>query len=116
MWEVAHHVTYFKYFVARSLGAAAAAGAVPVPAGRFCPGTAEPDDEKWLETIAYLKRVHEVCMAAIRGLSDDRLDARMPEWKVPYRRAIAWLCTHDAYHTAQIRSMGVAGLKESKHA
>ena len=55
-------------------------------------------------------------MAAIRGLSDSRLDERMPEWKASYRRAIAWLCTHDAYHTAQIRSMGVTGLKEAKHA
>jgi uncharacterized damage-inducible protein DinB len=116
VWEVAHHVTYFKYFVARSLGAAAPLEPYPYPQVDFAPAPPEPDDEKWRATIAYLKRVHEVCMAAIRGLSDDRLEARMTEWKATYRRAIAWLCTHDAYHTAQIRSMGVAGLKESKHA
>jgi uncharacterized damage-inducible protein DinB len=114
-WEVVHHVIYFKYFVTRSLGAASALEPYPYPQVDFALAPPDATEEQWEQTLAYLTRVHRACMAAIRGLPDERLDAEMPEWKVPYRRAIAWLCAHDTYHTAQIRSMGVPGLKEPKH-
>lgn len=114
-WEVVNHNIYFKYFVARSLGVAAPMEPYPYAKVDFAPAPNEPTEEKWRETLAYFRRAHEVCTAALRALTEERLDAEMPEWKVPYRLAIAWLCTHDTYHTAQIRSMGVPGLKETRH-
>ncbi len=113
-WEVVHHNIWLKYFVTRSLGAAAPLEPYPYPQVDFAPAPENPTEEQWRQTLAYIRRVHEVCMAAVRALSDDRLDSEMPEWKVPYHRAIVWLCAHDTYHTAQIRNMGVPGLREPR--
>ncbi len=115
VWQVAHHVTYFKYFVARSLGVAGPLEPYPYEQADFAPAPPAASEAGWKEALAYLRRVHEVCMTALRRLEPERLEARMPEWRVTYRAAIAWLCTHDTYHTAQIRSMGVPGLKEARH-
>jgi hypothetical protein len=112
VWEVVLHNIYHKYFVARSLGAAQALEPYPYPQANFAPAPAGPTDAAWKETLAYLRRSHAVCMAAVRALPEDRLDTQMPEWKLAYRDVVAWLCTHDTYHTAQIRSMGVPVLKD----
>ncbi len=115
VWQVVHHVTYFKYFVARSLGAADPLEPYPYEQVDFAPAPPEATEAKWRETLAYLRRAHAVCMTALKRLEPGRLDAQMPEWKVAYRAEVAWLCTHDTYHTAQIRNMGVPGLKEARH-
>jgi hypothetical protein len=115
VWQVVNHNIYFKYFVARSLAAAGPLEPYPLPPGDFAPAPDEPTEDKWRATLAYFRRAHKVCFDAIRALPEERLDAQMPEWKVPYRTAIGWLCTHDTYHTAQIRSMGVPGLIEKRH-
>lgn len=112
-WETAIHCLYFKYFIARSLGAAGPVEPYPYEQESFV-RVEGADVEAWKKLDAYHRRVHNAVWTAIAGLDDARLDSTMPEWKIPYRAAIAWLATHDTYHAAQIRNMGVPGLRSPR--
>jgi hypothetical protein len=112
-WEVAHHVAYYKHFIARSIDPATPE--YPLPKGPF--GFAQPPDvgpAAWKATLDGLRTVHRAAMTAAKGFPASRLGELVPKWEIPFGRAIAWLCTHDTYHAAQLRSMGVPGLKEPK--
>lgn len=52
---------------------------------------------------------------AFLDVIDDVLEAEMPSWKKPWKRVVAWYVTHDAFHGAQIRSMGLPSLREKRH-
>ena len=113
-WSVALHVAWCKWIVAKALlgpDHASGAGAYPWPVGAG--GFVQPPDTSpaaWAGVLAYLRKMHGIAMDAIRGADDDALAREVPEWKIPADKAAVWLCSHDSYHTAQIRSMGVPGL------
>jgi hypothetical protein len=114
-WEVALHVLYYKYYFIKALGAQAGVEPYPYPEGGFVqpPSTSAED---WTLLHARLRAAHKVVMDAITTFPEDRLDEKIPGWGEPFGKGIAWLCGHDCYHTAQIRSMGVPGLKTPKKA
>ena len=53
--------------------------------------------------------MHGILRSGIEELSSEQLEAEIPEWKVPLEQGLLWIASHDGYHTAQIRSMGVKG-------
>jgi hypothetical protein len=111
-WAVAVHLAYWKFFLARSLDAEAA-GSFPYQHDKHGFGEAVPVDEAgWKALIAYLRTIHATTGRLIRALDELRLAETMPAWKIPYAKAIAWYLGHDGYHTAQLRNMGVPGLRE----
>lgn len=116
-WSVVLHVAWCKWVVARSLlgdAADAVLGPYPWPEGKG--GFLEPSDPSpaaWAELLAYLSKVHAIAMKALREADAAALAREVPEWKIPLDKAAAWLCSHDTYHTAQIRNMGVPGLGPS---
>jgi uncharacterized damage-inducible protein DinB len=112
-WETAIHCLYFKYFIARSLGVTGSVEPYPYEQESFI-RVEGADPEAWRQLDAYLRRVHHATWRAIAELGEERLASIMPEWKIPYSSAIAWLATHDTYHTAQIRNMGVPGLRSPR--
>lgn len=114
-WEVALHVAYYKFYIARALAGEGRTGPYPFEKGSFgfwMPS--EPTEAAWKEVRAYLRKSHKLAMEAIGAASGAKLGEIMPKWEIPFAKAATWLCTHDTYHTAQIRSMGVPGLKEAK--
>ena len=46
-------------------------------------------------------------------LSGEPADWAQPfaEWNMTLGQAAVWLCSHDTYHLAQIRNMGIQALK-----
>jgi hypothetical protein len=115
-WDIAVHALYYKYLYAKLLGKAGGLEPFPYAMGNdgFAPQPAEVSEEAWRGTLLYMRRTHEVCMAALATLRESDLETTMSEWNIPWGRAIAWLCTHDAYHSAQIRNMGVPGLRSPR--
>ncbi len=113
-WEVATHVLYFKYYIANAIGKAGPLEPYRYPKQDFAPPPDQPSDAAWRELLDYLRTAHRVCMDAIRSLPTERLTDTVPGWKTAFGPAIAWLCTHDSYHAAQLRNMGVPGLKAAK--
>jgi uncharacterized damage-inducible protein DinB len=112
-WGVALHCAYFKRFVAASLGAAPEAYPFDYGEDGFGAPAAETA-EAWRAVLDYLRSSHRAVWAAARPLSAEALAAVMPEWKTPYARVLSWLATHDTFHVAQLRSMGVPGVKEPR--
>ncbi len=112
-WEIALHCAKCKRIIAMDLG-------VTVPAWPFSeegwfPTPAEPSEAAWAKDRALLAEYHEASMKALRNFPASKLDEEMPTWKSPWGTVLAWLATHDAFHGAQIRSMGLPSLKAKKH-
>ncbi|MBU0935420.1 MAG: DinB family protein [Spirochaetes bacterium] len=112
-WEIAIHCACCKFIILDDLGIT-----MPEwPYGReHLFGQPEDSSEAtWQRDKQLFTLVHERCMQAIKALSPEQLAAEMPSWKAPWVEIITWLTTHDAFHGAQIRSMGLAQLKDKKH-
>jgi hypothetical protein len=112
-WSVALHLAWYKYFIGRSLAGEAAVGAYPYEHDKHGFGKpAEVSAAAWVAVREYLVKIHRITATAIRSASPEKLAETMPEWETPYGKAIAWYLGHDTCHIAQIRNMGVPGLKE----
>lgn len=112
-WEIANHCAQCKHIIATDLGI------VSEPfrytgSGLFLPPQTV-SDSAWADDRAYYRNLHKRLLNGLRVLPENMLDKEMPTWKASFRAIIAWLCTHDAFHGAQIRSMGIPSLKEPKH-
>jgi hypothetical protein len=113
-WEIAMHCAYYKYLIARALGGGSELEPYPFATGNFPPLPESPDEAGWSKAKSYLRRAHLSCMETIRAAAPEKLDGVFAAWEMSFRHAISWLCTHDIYHNAQIRSMGIPSLKHPK--
>jgi hypothetical protein len=113
-WETALHCAYYKYLIARGLGGGAELEPYPFVKGNFSPLPQPAGAAEWQRARDFLRLAHSSCMAAIRAASPERLDGVFAAWEMSFGHAISWLCTHDIYHNAQIRSMGLPSLKHPK--
>jgi hypothetical protein len=111
-WELAIHCSSCKFIIAEDLG-------LFIPEwtyGRQLFGQAtDTSPAAWLHDQSLFRLVHTTCLTALRQMPADHLALEMPSWKSPWLEVIAWLTTHDAFHGAQIRSMGLPALKTAKH-
>ncbi len=114
VWEIAVHTLYYKYFMTEKLGAADPLERYPYEKRDFVPVPASPGESDWRELLAYLRTTHRVCMGAIRAMEPAKLEEQVPGWGISFSAGAAWLCGHDTYHIAQIRNMGVPGLRADK--
>jgi uncharacterized damage-inducible protein DinB len=114
-WSVALHVAYSKWaFVNQMLVQPGSGPLAPYPFAKGTGGYAEPatvDAQAWEAFKAYLVRIHRDTMQVIRSADPALLSGELVAWKMPVARAVAWLCSHDTYHTAQIRNMGLPVLR-----
>lgn len=114
VWELVHHQAQFKDILARSLGFS------PWPEGYPVAEINRPElpeaqtEQAWQKAQTLLSKAHKAVMAAIAAMEDSKWVEIMPEWKIPYGQAVAWLFSHDTYHTAQIRNMGLPRFKRDK--
>lgn len=72
------------------------------------PGAA--DEAEWEKTKALNLEIHDRYMEALGRFDGGRLQEVIPDWDETFGDMIAWTATHDSYHVAQIRNMGVPGL------
>jgi len=110
---IALHVMYYKFLLARSLSPLftetfryAEGNFPPVPGG-------SPKDV-WKQILDDLLHYDTAYAGSLRSFPESRLEETMPEFGCSYRKAILWMITHDTYHNAQVRSMGVSGLRKMK--
>ena len=102
------HLMHWKHFQARVLGDTTLDD-FPYE-GENWPALPEGRSEAaWLQTLADQEEIHAAYMAALKAFPAERLGEKM-EWGCPFGEAIAWMTTHDTYHIAQIRNMGLKGL------
>ncbi len=111
-WSIGIHCAKCKYMVAKDLGA-------PVPEWPFSkedwfPVPPVVSEDAWAKDKLLFAALHDTCMTALRSLTESDLETVMPSWKAKYGEVVAYLCTSDTFHGAQIRSMGLPGLQDKK--
>ena len=112
-WDNLIHCIYYKYVILRFLGAESKVPAYSWEEKSFPPIT-DTSEKAWKAALDYAEKVHDALQAQIAGLDAKRLDERYEAWDCTLDAALSWLPTHDTYHTAQIRNMGLACLRKPK--
>lgn len=109
VWGIVLHLMTWKHFLARILGDTTLGG-FPYEGENWPALPAELSQAAWEKTLAEQDDIHAAYVAALKAFPVARLGDKMPEWGCTYGEAIAWMTTHDTYHTAQIRNMGLKDL------
>ena len=63
--------------------------------------------EDWDKTLKDSDLIHDEYMQQLSSLAPEALERNVDEWKCPLGQAVGWIATHDSYHVAQIRNMGL---------
>lgn len=69
-----------------------------------------PEDrssDAWRESLMVSDRIHDAYIEVLRAVEGDFGHSVIQEWDCGFGEAIAWIATHDTYHNAQIRNMGL---------
>ncbi|MDF1515525.1 MAG: DinB family protein [Anaerolineae bacterium] len=105
VWGIVLHLMKWKYELAKALGNTDLEP-FPYDGDNFplLPDVRTP--EAWDNTLRHMDRLHAAFVDALAVFDPTKLDEAMV-WGCTYGEAIAWMTTHDAYHTAQIRNMGL---------
>jgi uncharacterized damage-inducible protein DinB len=105
IWEIVRHVTGWKDAVRRRLAGEAAR----LPVEGDWPPLIDTGPSAWKETLAKLQRAHDDLLAAVRELTDDRLEmilitekSRESGGGVSCYVTLHGTVQHDLYHAAQI--------------
>lgn len=112
-WELGRHTAICKFIIMEDLGIQFPEW----PYGRspYFAAPTEVSAAAWERDRQLYRLVHERCLAGLKTQPESILTQPMPTWKAPWLDIISWLATHDAFHGAQIRSMGLPTLKSEKH-
>lgn len=106
-WAIVLHDAYFKWKVLEFFHP----GRHEWPYERKSfPAIPEATDENWQATISFSDEIHGAYLALLDKLTSEDVEREIPEWECSVGQALAWIATHDSYHAAQIRNMGVKGL------
>ena len=106
-WKLTLHCAYWKYDVRRRLvleGTKPTFGRKPRDFPRL------PEDiteETWKADKDFLEKEHRRLRTAVLALPDKLLDEKPPRGSFTYAGYILGAASHDVYHTAHIRNLGV---------
>lgn len=112
-WEIMLHCAKCKYIIAKDLDQNVSSWNYTDES--WFPAPHAVNKEGWEQDKKLLIAMHTACMNGLRSLGESRLEEPMSTWKKPWKTVISWLLTHDAFHGAQMRSMGLPSLKEKHH-
>ena len=105
VWGIVLHLMKWKHFLANVLGADNL-GTFPYKGENFPELPEILSESAWEQTLTEMDTIHEAYMTALSAFDPVKLEEKM-EWGCSFGEAIAWMTTHDTYHTAQIRNMGL---------
>ena len=110
VWGIVLHLMYWKYELAAVLEAPDLPD-YPYPKANWTPLPEAPTQEAWEKTLALMDSIHNAYVAALRTFPAEKLGEKMA-FGCTWAETIAWMTTHDTYHIAQIRNMGLKHFDE----
>lgn len=113
VWGIVLHLMYWKYQLATWLGAPG----LPDYPYEKANWPALPEDrsqEAWKQTLATMDGIHTAYISVLRTLPAGKLDEKIEAWGCSWADGIGWMSTHDTYHIAQIRNMGLKHFAEKE--
>ena len=105
VWGIVLHLMKWKYELAVVLGAKNL-GPFEYKGDNFPELPGDLSTQAWDKTLTEMDAIHKGYMQALSEFAEKKLDDDMA-WGCSFGEAIAWMTTHDTYHTAQIRNMGL---------
>lgn len=112
VWGIVLHLAYWKYWLAGFLGAQALPP-FPYEQKNWPALPAECTEQAWRTLLADMDAIHAAYIETLRVFPAERL-SEVTEWKYSYGDVITWMSTHDTYHIAQIRNMGLKHFAEGE--
>ena len=105
VWSIVLHLMKWKHQLAEMLGAL---GLAPfLYKGDNFPELLELlTEQTWNNILVELDSIHNAYIKTLKEFDSTKLDEKM-EWGCSFGEAVAWMTTHDTYHNAQIRNMGL---------
>ena len=104
IYGVVWHLMLWKQQLARALGSTL--DEVLSEESDFAAPPEDLTQDAWKGMLAQMDAIHAAYVAALKAFPAERLGEKMP-WGCSYGEGVAWMATHDTYHTAMIRNMGV---------
>ncbi|MFP4114978.1 MAG: DinB family protein [Spirochaetota bacterium] len=113
-WAMALHCAFWKWLVGRRLSGGS--DAFPYAPDDFPEVPAGATENDWMRDLAYLDEQHARLKEAVASLTDAQIaapwiDQNGSEADGTVGRMVMGIAFHDAYHTAQIRNMGLPSLR-----
>lgn len=112
VWGIMLHLLYWKYQLLECLNVPDLPD-YPYQKDNWPALPEVRSQEAWEETLALMDAFHDIYVSALRTLPASKLDEKM-EFQCTWRDTIAWMTTHDTYHIAQIRNMGLKHFPEGE--
>jgi hypothetical protein len=105
VWGIVLHLMKWKHTLAGLLGAQ---DLLPFPYGDedFPQLPQQLTEEAWENTLVEMDIIHKQYLLTLADFDPEKLEEKMT-WGCTYGEAITWMTTHDTYHLAQIRNMGL---------
>ncbi len=111
VWGIVLHLMNWKYQLAVWLNAP---GLPDFPYDK-ANWPALPEDRSqaaWEQTLTVMDAIHAAYIATLRTLPPGKLEENIEAWGCSWADGIVWMSTHDTYHIAQIRNMGLKHFDE----
>jgi uncharacterized damage-inducible protein DinB len=112
-WDNLAHCVYFKFVLLRYLGGAVSVEPYPWKEGSFPPAPAATP-ESWAHSLDYAEAVHNAYQNTLETFDGNRLTETFAPWECTLGDGLVWVATHDTYHTAQIRNMGLEAFRKPR--
>jgi len=109
VWSIVLHLMTWKHFLARALGDTTLED-FPYEGENWPKLPDELTQASWEKMLAEQDEIHAAYLAVLKDFPVERLGEKMEAWGCSFGEAIAWMTTHDTYHIAQIRNMGLKDL------
>jgi hypothetical protein len=112
--EIALHVAYWKYALVKFLGSDDECDSPPFPEANFPAVKTDFNENDWRLLLAWMQAVHSLASRGVLAITEDMMDREMPGLGCTLEEFLVWFATHDSYHVAQIRNMGLPSLKTAR--
>jgi hypothetical protein len=111
-WQIVLHCAYWKWVVAGLLSDSTPADFPRAPKD-FPTLPEEPNESDWKKDFNLLLEQHMLVRKAVLQFPEEKWFeiTKPPHDPMTYIKRVYGLAAHDVYHTAQIRNMGIPGIK-----
>ena len=106
VWGIVLHCAYFKWKMTLFLRPDLPVD-FPYEQTDFPALPEDRSGDAWRESLLVSDRIHDAYIEVLRAVKGDIDRSVIQEWNCGLGEAIAWIATHDTYHNAQIRIMGL---------
>jgi uncharacterized damage-inducible protein DinB len=110
IWEIVLHIAAWDDAVRRRLGGTK----LQLTALQNFPRVPKATNAAWRKTVAHLKKTHEALVNTVAGLSDSRLDDRVPGKRYNFYFMLHGVAQHELYHAGQIAILKKARARSAK--